>query len=141
MFQAHDGPIFLPVSVYSGLSHLLGLTFCFVLFYFPFPFLSSSFSRRLRMHKSRQKEKRSECQLMAQFAAKYKESKLGPARLGKYASSSVGRELNKYTHFRIRVARYRTVLKTRTRCLSNLWLIIHKRDKIRVFMHYATIHR
>jgi hypothetical protein len=43
---------------------------------------------------------------MAQMAAKFKESKLGPSApaqfpgnyYGKYASSSVGRELNKYTH-------------------------------------------
>jgi hypothetical protein len=53
-----------------------------------------------------QKEKKSECQPTAQMVAKYEESKLGPRPLrefpgnyhGKYASSSVGRELNKYTH-------------------------------------------
>jgi hypothetical protein len=50
------------------------------------------------MHKSRQKEKNLSGKL-TQFAAKYKESKLGPALrefpgnyLKKYASSSVGRE-------------------------------------------------
>jgi hypothetical protein len=107
VFQVHDGSIFLSFSVNldrSSSSFLFYFFFyfflCFFFFNFPFPFLSSSFSRRL------QKEKRSECQLMAQFAAKYEESNRGPRPLrefpgnyhGKYASSSVGRVLNKYTH-------------------------------------------
>jgi hypothetical protein len=102
---------FLPVSVYLGRSHssfslLFFFFFCFVLFYFLFPFLFPSFSRRLPVHKSRQKEKSPEYQPMAQMAAKFKESKLGPQPLrkfpgnydGKYASSSVGRQLSKYTY-------------------------------------------
>jgi hypothetical protein len=109
MFQVHtpdDGSIFLSSSVYLDRSHsffpfffffVLLFLLCFIIFSFPFPFFS--FFRRLPMHKSRQEEKRSECQLMTQFAAQPLREFPGNYH-GKYASSSVGRELNKYTRFR-----------------------------------------
>ncbi len=118
MFQARtpdDGSIFLPVSVYLGLSHSLVLQslflffffFFFFLFCFLFSFLSSSFSRRLFMHKSRQKEKSLECRGSRwQMVAKYKESKLGPrppARISrklpwKICQFFLRMWLSKYTH-------------------------------------------
>jgi hypothetical protein len=90
MFQVHtpdDGSIFLSFSVYLDRSHssfpfflffVFFFLLCFILFCFPFPFLVF-FPPPTYAHVPEERKKRSECQLMAQLAAKYKENKLGPA--------------------------------------------------------------
>jgi hypothetical protein len=107
MFQAHtpdDGSIFLPFSVYSDRSHssfpffvflffffiffilyflfffLFSLLLCFIQFFFPFPFLVFL---PPPTHAQVPAERKKVLSASRWMAAKYKESKLAPARISR----------------------------------------------------------